>query len=332
MWKNLRVLTTVLAVVCANKLAFAHSPMENKQAHDLARLVDQSNLVFTGQARKIVYRNARGESGEGVIPYTIVTYGIAEVLRGKAPGQEITMRFVGGPDGRGRFLTVSGVPTIQEGDRDLLFILNTNDASCPLVSCEYGRYRILNEQVFDTHGSPVGAIVDGIVISRGTPPKEFQTIRFAAPQFDELIKNPEVIAQLKSQNISEDEARRRYQAEAPKFVELKLEVPIEERTTDAGKGGSSAGNPSPEPPAILSPDALPLSRLIAVTRALAQQSKRKPIEQRSIDPASDIVPAKLTVARPQTISPPAPRKPATQRDVSESKAFEKNRYDPVIPK
>jgi hypothetical protein len=80
------VILSALAAACAGPMASAHSPMDNKQAHDLAQLVDRSNLVLVGQARKVVYRNARGEKGEGPIPYTIVTYGIERVLRGKAPG------------------------------------------------------------------------------------------------------------------------------------------------------------------------------------------------------------------------------------------------------
>ena len=50
--------------------------------------MNQSNLIFIGTAEKVAYRNARGDKGEGVIPYTIVTYRIDQVLRGKAPGKE----------------------------------------------------------------------------------------------------------------------------------------------------------------------------------------------------------------------------------------------------
>jgi hypothetical protein len=346
MWRKLRLLiVAVFATAFASPLASAHVCYENKQARDLAQLVDRSNLVFIGKAQKVVYRNAQGDRGEGVVPYTIVTYSIDRVLRGKPPGKELTMRFVGGPDGRGRFLSVVGVPVIQEGDRDLLFVANTDDASCPLVFCEYGRYRILNEQVFDTYGSPVRAIVKAIVISRGMPPKEFQTVRFPTPQFNELIQNPEVAAQLKSQNISEEDARRRYEAEAPKFMELKQDFPVEEKPTDVGKGGPSVAGPNQgnsdalasavqgDSATNIAPEALPLSRLATEIELIAKRSKRKPVDLRSVDPAAEIVAARLTVAAPQQVAPPTPpHKPLTQRDADESKAFEQNGYDPVIKK
>src|SRR6266508_2159476 len=139
-----------LAAVLAPLAVHAHSPMDRGAGADLTQLADQSNLVFIGDAEKVTYRNARrANEGEGPIPYTIVTYRISRVLRGKAPGDRITMRFVGGPDERGRFLTVSGVPIVQKGDQDLLFVNDTRDPSCPLVFCELGRYRILNDAVFD---------------------------------------------------------------------------------------------------------------------------------------------------------------------------------------
>jgi hypothetical protein len=317
------VILSALAAACAGPLASAHSPMDNKQAHDLAQLVDRSNLVFVGQARKVVYRNARGEKGEGPIPYTIVTYGIERVLRGKAPGGEITMRFVGGPDGRGRFLTVSGVPVVQEGDRDLLFVASTEDASCPLVFCEYGRYRILNEDVFDTHGSPVLAIDKAVVISRGAPPRELQRLRFPAPQFNELLQNPEVAAQLKAQNMSEDDARRRYEAEAPKVIEVEIlqDVPVAALAAQVDSRTT--------------PDArsLPLSQLTSELQVVLRRSKRKPVDVRSIDPNAEIVPARLTVAEPQRPESRSPtRRPASEAEAAESRAFEQNDYNPVLRK
>ena len=59
------VILSAAAAACAGPAGFgAQSPMDNKQAHDLAQLVDRSkNLVFVGQARKVVQCNARGEKG-----------------------------------------------------------------------------------------------------------------------------------------------------------------------------------------------------------------------------------------------------------------------------
>src|SRR3546814_10758593 len=82
------------------------------------------------------------------------------------------------------------------------------------------RVRSRKERVYDTFGSPVRSISKSTVLSRGVPPKEFRTVRFPAPTFDNLMKNPAAMEQLKAQKISVDVARRRYQTEAPKFIEL----------------------------------------------------------------------------------------------------------------
>lgn len=341
--KSLLIIVAV-AAACISSSASAHSPMDKGRAGDLVQLVNQSNLVFIGTVEKVAYRNARGDKGEGVIPYTIVTYRIGQVLRGKAPGKEITMRLVGGPDGRGRFLSVTGVPVIQKGDQDLLFVANTNDASCPLVFCEHGRFRILNEQVFDTYGSPVRAIVKSTVLSRGLPPKPFQTVRFPTPKFEELMQNPEVAEQLKSQNMSVEDARRRYEEGAPKYVEFTEELPAAEKGSDAGTEGPSTtgpgtGSSGPTAPATqveMTPTApagpLALSEFVAVTRRLATASKRKPTEVRSIDPAAEIVAAKVSLAVPQRLAPPAPPAPTAPGSADEYKAFAQNGFDPVIRK
>src|SRR5215212_1607975 len=123
--KSIRFLLATVAIITAGVASdvSAHSPQEKTQGGDLMELVERANLVFVGHVVKVSYRNAEpaDEKSEGAIPYTIVTYEVEQVLRGEAPAREISFRLVGGPDGTGRFLTVSGVPTIQEGDQDILF-------------------------------------------------------------------------------------------------------------------------------------------------------------------------------------------------------------------
>ena len=298
--------------------------MENSEAGDLARLVDGSNLVFIGKVERLEYRNARGEKGEGLVPYAIVTYRVGEVLRGKAPGKEITMRIIGGADGSGRFLTATGVPIIQGGDQDLLFVGDTSDPTCPLVSCEHGRFRILNERVYDTYGSPVRAIREAKVVSRGLPPQAFQSVRFPTPKFDDLMRNPEVAEQLKAQKMPAEEARRRYEAEAPKFIELRDEFALAEKLGDNQKGQRVETKEKPETFA-----ALPLAKFVAEIRRLVALNKRKPNEVKSIDPKAEIVVAKLNVTKPQKelqqLHPVIPSD-------DEYKAYERNEFNPVMRK
>lgn len=312
----------VLAMLGLSPYVYAHSPMANSEAGNLAKLVDQSNLVFIGKVKKIEYRNARGGKGEGIIPYTIVTYSVAEVLRGRAPGKEITMRIVGGADGRGHFLTATGIPIFQAGDQDILFVGDTADPTCPLVNCEHGRFRILKERVYNTYGSPVSEIRESTVVARGDAPEEFRVVRFPAPKFDDLMRNPEVERQLKAQRMSIDVARKRYEAEAPKFIELVNE--LSKKRTDMQEGQSAENDTEAE-----TFTALPLSKFVAVTKRLVAVSKRKPSAVKSIDPKAEIIVAKLKLTVPQMEL----QKPdlTTLRVDDEVKAYERNGFNPVIP-
>jgi hypothetical protein len=324
MKQKTRLVLLVIAAVWMSLDAFAHSPMDKAKGGDLTQLVEQSNLVFSGRAAKVAYRNARGGEGEGEIPYTIVTYRIEKVLRGKSTGDTITLRFVGGPDGRGRFLTVTGVPVVQEGDRDVLFVGNPDDPSCPLVFCEHGRYRVLNEQVYDTYGSPVRDVAKNKVLSRGHAPRELLTVRYPAPKFDDLMKNPEVQEMLKKENISIDEARSRYEREAPKVIEAAESYGSAEKSeADSGDKGKSM---------MLAERNVPVSlnTFMAATEALVKTAKRSPVAIRGL--ASDTVlrAAKITLTVPKQLTPGKFTPAAPEMD--EYKAYENNGFNPVIRK
>jgi hypothetical protein len=78
---------------------------------------------------------------------------------------------------------------------------------------------------------------------------------------------------------------------------------------------------------------LPLSQLTSELQVVLRRSKRKPVDVRSIDPDAEIVPARLTVAEPQRPqSRPPPRRPASEAEAAESRAFEQNDYNPVLRK
>ena len=219
----------------------------------------------------------------------------------------------------------------------MLFIEDTEDPSCPLVFCEGGRYRVLNDRVFDNPGSPVQALIEEdagqrviIVVSAGITPSEFQTVRFPSPPFDELIQNPEVGELLKSLNMSEEEARRRYDIEAPAFIEMKQGSSTQGDPNDIGP---STAEPSPGAP-ISHPnstpaEALPLIEFVEATETVAKRSTRTPVDQRSVDPAAKIVAARATPEQPEpTVSPFSVD--SVIDDSAESKAFEQNDNNPVI--
>ncbi len=43
----------------------------------------------------------------------------------------------------------------QPGDEDVLFVRSNGEDGCAVVMCEFGRYRIFKEAVYEAHGSPV---------------------------------------------------------------------------------------------------------------------------------------------------------------------------------
>lgn len=199
----------------------AHNPVGSDRAGELSALANQSNLVFVGRVASVDYRLSESSTeGDGAIPYTTVTYAVDEIFRGDLVGQTFTMRFIGGPNGMGRFLDVSGVPQFEQGDQDLLFISGNGEQACPLVLCEWGRFRIHEGGVYNAKGAPVRAVIKNNVIARGPVPSEFLSFRFPAPRFDDLIRNPEVQALIKEQNMPLDQLRERYESEAPKQIEI----------------------------------------------------------------------------------------------------------------
>lgn len=226
----------LFAWTAAGTSASAHNPVGAEKAGELGALAEQSNLVLRGKVAKVEYKLSERSDGEdGALPFTIVTYKVGDVLRGKPSGETFTMRFVGGPDGMGGFLDVSGVPRFQEGEEDLLFIAGNGEDECPLVLCEWGRFRILRNGVYNAKGSPVRAVRQSNAIARGPAPMEFMTFRFPAPKFDDLMRNPEVQGILKQQNLSVEQARARYEQEAPKQIEIRADVSTVSNAKDAGK-------------------------------------------------------------------------------------------------
>lgn len=288
-------LAAVLAVVCISLDARADG-----SGKDLNELVEHSNLVFVGRVTNVEYRVLSSENkDEGRVPHTFVTYAVEKVFRGNAPGMEITLRFIGGPDGRGRFLTVHRVPIVQQGDRDLLFVDDPANATCPLVQCEKGRYRILGDRIYNSHGAPVQSVTKGKVIARGRPPQELLTYRFPAPTFDELMQNPEAAEQLRAMQLPVDEARKRYAAEAPKEIVVMDHVTEQKTEGDTGINMRASAQGKEGPP-------LALAQFLGITEGIARSATRKPVAVKGADVRASVAP-RMRAAAPGT--PPAPAAP-----------------------
>lgn len=307
-----------------------HGGVAGDRATDLAVLADESNLVFVGRVARVDYRLARGSAEDAGLPHAIVTYDISEVLRGQAP-KTFTMRFIGGPDGRGRFLDAGGVPQFQPGDHDLLFVSNNGAASCPLVMCEWGRYRVLRGGTYNHAGFPVRAVVKTHAIARGTAPSELLSLRYPAPRFDDLIRNDEVRALMREQRIPVVEMRRRYDAEAPKYLELVRVIPAEQRYDTAGASPIVGGAARATVPPPLPEGPMAIEEFVATVKRIAAQVARRPAVVTSIDPNALIV-----VPAPAATGPRSPPRPTvspitpTAQEAAELRAVTSQNFNPVI--
>ena len=327
-YRSRHVAVSLVAGCLATAVA-AHSPMLSEQADDLAQLVTKSNLVVMGEVAAVQYQNARSAEGT-IVPHTIVTFRVAKAYRGRVPGDTLVLRFIGGSDGMGRFLEVQGVPKFQPGDRDMLFVAGNGEQGCALVNCEYGRYRLLGERVFDTHGAPVRAIVKNGAIARGEPPKELLSFSYPTPSFDALMKNPEVQAQLRQTGLSVDAARQRYAEGAPKRMEVTTPYSAA-GAKDDGKDDAGAVRPGTDQ-LQLADGPIALDTFTAKIGELIARTTRPAEPFRNADPTASIVLPKLVLATPAPPrrQPVRPLRPATAAEAAEVRALAAQDFNPVI--
>ncbi|NQD37261.1 hypothetical protein HPT27_09500 [Permianibacter sp. IMCC34836] len=140
-----------IALLAASAAVKAHLPALASPISDLSR---DAELIFQGKVIDVRYQN----SIEG-LPHTFVTYQIEDVLKGKAPGKTITLRFIGGVMQAGdkqRRLQVSGVPEFIQGAQDVLMVNGNQKRICPLVRCAEGRFQLDAGYVSDGAGNTLG--------------------------------------------------------------------------------------------------------------------------------------------------------------------------------
>ena len=108
----------------------------------LRQMVEQADYVFEGVVTDVVYRNSTVVGPDDVdLPHTFVTFAVERSFKGRsAAGATIVLRLMGGLKADDLLLAVSGVPTFEPGDRELLFVRGNGTDLCPLVGWEYGRF------------------------------------------------------------------------------------------------------------------------------------------------------------------------------------------------
>ncbi|MGD1909865.1 MAG: hypothetical protein ACFB2X_03060 [Rivularia sp. (in: cyanobacteria)] len=320
--------TAGLAYIFKDQPAESHSPAINTEVKNLQSKLANSDAVVYGVVSDVQYRmSEKGESGES-LPHTFVTYKIRQVISGEKIDEEVTLRFIGGSDGRGNFLEVSGVPAFGVGQQDVLFIQNNGKDDCPLVACGEGRFQIYENRVYNSHGIPVVEIEKGIVQAKGLPQKALMQVSYPAPSFDDLLKREDIkemlsrVAPQGNINI----LRERYQKEAPKTIDFTM-VPAQ-RTED--KDRATESTPSPQP-RLSTKGAIKLVEFVEVLRKQASGIKGTGHRVISVNPKESF---DTRVLRPTKPSQPrlreTPKSEETAEDRKERLLLEKQDFNPVL--
>lgn len=134
--------------------------------HSLPSKVEQAHFIFQGVVTGVEYRlSDPSPEGASPLPYTFVTYRIDELLKGESQERSVTLRFLGGPRGSDRIFQVAGTPFFDVGDRDILFVRRNGESICPLLDCENGRFRLIDDRVFNDLGRPQSLAPTGELVS-----------------------------------------------------------------------------------------------------------------------------------------------------------------------
>jgi hypothetical protein len=150
-WKKLWQMVALL--LCWASTAAAHSSPEPL---DLDKMIREADFIFQGSVTDVQYKMStqRGANTD-VLPHTFVTYKIDRVLKGKAPSQTITLRFLGGRGQEASYLEPEDFPQFDLQDYDILFVKGNTIMGCPLVRCEIGRFRAIQDMMYSESGHEI---------------------------------------------------------------------------------------------------------------------------------------------------------------------------------
>lgn len=130
---------------------------------DASQAVDEADLIFIGQA---VAHEVHLTVGDRT-PFTFVTFTVDEVLKGRVEGNEVTLRFFGGPVDN-EIIVAEGMPEFEHLGRYLLFVDDNGRSFAPLVGWGQGRLEFKPHPVtgldmlLDHRGVPVNGVADGL--------------------------------------------------------------------------------------------------------------------------------------------------------------------------
>jgi hypothetical protein len=174
-----------------NSSLMAQSNVVTEPNPALMNSVKNADYIFQGVVTQVDYRLSNGSPQ---LPYTFVTFKIEQLLKGQVNQQFVTLRFIGGPnENTKKFLTVSGVPLFDVGERSILFVKDNGQSDCPLVGCQQGRLRIANNQVYTEDGVQILLNNQGkLVYGSLAPLQEARTHKIGETIVTNVFSNPEV--------------------------------------------------------------------------------------------------------------------------------------------
>jgi hypothetical protein len=223
--RTLLGLATVCSLLLKSPGLMAHSAAET-QPGGLRDLMAQSAAVAYGTVVDIQYRNSKPTREEpNGVPHTFVTYAIKDVFRGDLP-EKFTLRIPGGADGSGGAYSESTAPTFARGESDVLFIAGGEPGDCQLVDCVEGRFRVFEGGMYNGFGVPLVEAEKALRFG-GKPHFELNTMELPRPDFDKVIKQPDVVRWLEANKIDQTglaELRKKFEEEAPAYYRLNMQA------------------------------------------------------------------------------------------------------------
>jgi len=151
---NYKAPLTQLALALCCLLQQTEASATSMEKKNFRQMVQEAELIFDGVVTKVAYKNsAPSVAAPNGIPHTFVTFHIDQPFKGSsAQGNEITLRFEGGPAGRHQMMLVPNVPLFDVGERNVLFVKNNGAAPCPLAGWDQGRMREVNGELLSENG------------------------------------------------------------------------------------------------------------------------------------------------------------------------------------
>ena len=127
---------------------------------DLDARIARADQVLHGTVIDIQYA-ASVDLGPDTMsfPHTFVTARVDTPIKGGQAGDEVTLRFGGGPTDDDRVLMISDIPLLGMGDEVVLLVADNGASACPLVDCAEGLVRISDGRAYDSGG--VSLSLDG---------------------------------------------------------------------------------------------------------------------------------------------------------------------------